>query len=53
MVCGGPRSVTLHSLRYAVDATIEGSLEYKLMFCVGNVCTTVLVTGQNKMFITI
>ena len=53
MLCGGPRSVTLHSLRYAVDATIKGSLEYKLMFCAGNVRTTVLVTGQNKMFITI
>ena len=53
MLCGGPRSVTLHSLRYAVDATIKGSLECKLMFCAGNVRTTVLVTGQNKMFITI
>ena len=48
MLCGGPRSVTLHSLRYAVDATIKRSLEYKLMFCAGNVRTTVLVTGQNK-----
>ena len=53
MLCGGPRSVTLHSLRYAVDGIIKISLEYKLMFCAGNVRTTELVTGQNKMFITI
>ena len=53
MLCGGLRSVTLHSLRYAIDATIKGSLEYKLMICAGNVRTAVLVTGQNKMFINI
>ena len=53
MFRGGPRSVTLHSLRFAVDATIKGSLECKLMLCAGNVRTTVLVTDKNKMFITI
>ena len=51
MLCAGPRIVSLPSLRYAVDAN-KGSLENKLMFCAGNVRTTVLVTGQNKMFIT-